>query len=171
MTASRSTPTVEIRRVADEDREAVLDIARELVRAGETYAFDADMPDEELWRYWSPLERGQGFVAVSEARLVGAFVLRRNQAGPGSHVGNASYVVRADARGLGVGRRMGEASLELATELGFRALQFNCVVSTNRGALRLWESLGFEIVGTIPEGFRLPDGRLVAHHIMHRKLP
>ena len=99
------------------------------------------------------------------------FVIRPNQPGPGSHVANASFAVRADRRGLGLGRRMGEAALELATELGYSAMQFNIVVSTNVHAVRLWRSLDFDIIGTVPDGFRLPDGTKVAHYVMHRPLP
>ena len=98
------------------------------------------------------------------------FVLRPNIPGPGSHVANASYAVRADVRGIGLGRQMGEASLELARELGYSAMQFNTVVSTNTGAIRLWRSLGFRSVGTIPDGFRLPGGETVAHYVMYRTL-
>lgn len=168
--------TVEIRPIAEADRDAVMDISRELVRAADTYAFAPDISDEELWRYWSPAAPGNGYVAVVNKRVVdekvvGAFVIRPNHPGPGSHVANASYAVRADVRGIGLGRRMGEASLELAAELGFRAMQFNIVIGTNRHAILLWRSLGFRVVGTIPEGFRLPDGRLVSHHIMYRSLP
>ena len=99
------------------------------------------------------------------------FVIRPNQPGPGSHVANASFAVRAGVRGLGLGRRMGEASLVLAAELGYSAMQFNIVVSTNVRALRLWRSLGFRVVGTVPDGFRLPDGTTVPHHVMYRALP
>lgn len=152
------------------DRAAVIDIARELVTSGETYAYEPDITDDELWEYWCPSSRGDGFVACAGGEVVGAFVIRPNQPGPGAHVANASYVVRADRRGRGLGRRMGEASIELATSLGYSSMQFNIVVSTNLAAVNLWRSLGFRIVGTIPRGFRLPDGRFVAHHIMYREL-
>lgn len=163
-------PAIEIRPVEVADRADVLHIARGLVRSADTYAYDPGTEDDELWSYWAPEGRGRGYVAISEGRVAGAFVIRPNHPGPGAHVANASYAVRADVRGLGLGRRMGEASLALAAEHGFRALQFNIVVSTNEHALRLWRSLGFRIVGTIPEGFRLPDGRLVDHHIMYQGL-
>ncbi len=78
---------------------------------------------------------------------------------------------RADVRGIELGRRMGEASLKLAAALGYSAMQFNTVVSTNSHAVRVWRSLGFRVVGTIPDGFRLPDGSTVSHHVMYRSLP
>lgn len=161
---------VDIRPILPEDREAVLHIARELVRARDAYAFDPDITEEELWRYWSPRPRGDGFVATRGEEVLGMFVLKPNHPGPGAHVANGSYAVRADQRGQGLGRAMGEASLRWAVELGYRALQFNAVVSTNEAALRLWTSLGFDVIGTVPEGFQLPDGRRVAHHILYRSL-
>lgn len=163
-------PATAIRPVSPGDREGLLQIARELVRSADTYAFDPGIDDESLWSYWSPRLPAHGFVAEVSGGVAGMFVLRPNHPGPGSHVANASYAVRADVRGLGLGRRMGEASLELARELGYRAMQFNIVVGSNRAALALWRSLGFRIVGTIPDGFRLPDGSFVRHHILFREL-
>lgn len=161
---------IDIRAISTEDRAAVLEIARELVRAADTYAFDRSVSDDDLWRYWSPDLPGRGYVSTVDGQAAGVFVIRPNHPGPGAHVANASYAVRAEARGQGLGRRMGEASVDIARDLGYRALQFNIVVDSNRGAIHLWQSLGFRIVGTIPKGFRLPDGRLVAHHIMFREL-
>lgn len=167
----RAETAVTIRAIVDADRDAVLHIARELVRSADTYAYDPGIDDEDLWRYWCPAGAGDGFVAELSGAVVGMFVIRPNHPGPGAHVANASYAVRADVRGIGLGRQMGQESLGLALELGYRALQFNAVVSTNMHAVRLWRSLGFRIVGTIPDGFRLPSGDYVAHHIMYRPLP
>jgi DNA-binding MarR family transcriptional regulator/ribosomal protein S18 acetylase RimI-like enzyme len=165
------TPAIHIRPLLDSDRQAVIHIARELVRTADTYAYDAAIDDDGLWRYWCPSAPGAGFAAVARDEVVGMFVIRPNNPGPGAHVANASYAVRADMRGMGIGRRMGEESLRIAADLGYRAMQFNTVVATNTNAIRLWRSLGFRIVGTIPGGFSLPDGRAVPHHIMFRSLP
>jgi GNAT superfamily N-acetyltransferase len=162
---------VMIRPVAESDRGKVVEIARALVVNADTYAFDPDVGDDELWAYFAPSSRGDGFVAEADGDVVGTFVIRPNQPGPGSHVANASFAVAADARGMGVGRRMGEAALDLAARLGYLAMQFNIVIATNDAAVRLWRSLGFEIIGTVPDGFRLPDGRLADHHVMFRSLP
>jgi DNA-binding MarR family transcriptional regulator/GNAT superfamily N-acetyltransferase len=161
---------VAVRGAAEADRDAVLHIARELVRSGDTYAYEPTIDDEALWRYWCPLGLGEGYVAELDDAVVGMFVIRPNIPGPGAHVANASFAVRADVRGIGLGRQMGEASLGLAAGLGYRAMQFNTVVGTNVNAIRLWRSLGFRIVGTIPDGFRLPDGAYAPHHIMYRTL-
>jgi DNA-binding MarR family transcriptional regulator/ribosomal protein S18 acetylase RimI-like enzyme len=179
LAAERDDPTrprherrsVAVRAAGEGDRDALLHIARELVRSADTYAYDPSIGDEELWRYWNPVGPGDGYVASLDDGVAGMFVIRPNHAGPGAHVANASYAVRADVRGIGLGRQMGEASLDIAAALGYRAMQFNAVVSTNEHAVRLWRSLGFRIVGTIPDGFRLPDGRYVPHHIMYRGLP
>lgn len=169
--AGREQRPVEVRRAAEADRASVLHIARELVRVADTYAYDPSISDDALWEYWSPSGPGDGFVAAVDEQVVGMFVIRPNHPGPGAHVANASYAVRADVRGIGLGRQMGEASLGIAADLGYRAMQFNAVVSTNEHAVRLWRSLGFRVVGSIPDGFRLPDGNYVPHHIMYRVLP
>ena len=159
-----------VRPIEPRDRGVVLEIARELVRSADTYAFDPEITDDELWAFWAPAEPARGYVAEVDGSVLGMFMMRPNQQGPGSHVANAGYAVHSDARGRGIGRQMAEESLEIANDLGYEAMQFNIVVSTNVGAIRLWKSLGFRIIGTIPEGFRMPDGRLVDFHVMHRKL-
>lgn len=167
---TRASIPVSIRPVAEADRDAVLHIARELVRTADSYAYDPDIDDDQLWAYWCPPAAGDGFVAEHDGAVVGLFVIRPNNPGPGSHVANASYAVRADVRGIGVGRGMGLASLDLAAELGYSGMQFNTVVSSNANAVHLWRSLGFRIVGAVPDGFRLPDGRTVPHYVMYRTL-
>lgn len=167
----RQPAPVSMRPATTADRAAVLHIARELVRTADTYAYDPDIEDEELWAYWCPPARGSGYVAELDGTVVGMFVIRPNHPGPGAHVANASYAVRADVRGIGLGRQMGEASLGLAAELGYGAMQFNTVVSTNANAVHLWRSLGFRIVGSVPDGFRLPDGHTVPYYVMYRTLP
>ncbi|MCP3939152.1 MAG: GNAT family N-acetyltransferase [Actinomycetia bacterium] len=161
---------VTIRAVRDSDRGAVVAIARQLVDSADTYTFDADIDDEALWQYFSPIVEGRGYVAELTGQVCGTFAIRPNQPGPGSHVANASFAVGSTARGHGVGRTMGEAALNIAAELGYRAMQFNIVVSTNEAAVRLWSSLGFEIVGTVPEGFRRPTGEYVDYYLMNRSL-
>ena len=90
--------------------------------------------------------------------------------GPGSHVATASFMVAAEARGQGVGRALGEAVIARAKAAGYRAMQFNAVVEANRSAVRLWQALGFEIIGTAPEAFDHPIEGLVGLHVMYRRL-
>lgn len=160
-----------VRPVGEHDRGAVVSIARGLVDS-DTYAFDPGVDDTELWMYFAPARPGHGYVAVDTAddRVLGAFVLRPNRPGAGSHVANGSYAVAAEARGRGVGRLMGERSIDEAQRLGFRSMQFNAVVASNTAALHLWRSLGFDIVGTVPDGFRLRNGAYADLHVMYRSL-
>jgi ribosomal protein S18 acetylase RimI-like enzyme len=102
--------------------------------------------------------------------IVGTYILRPNQSGPGSHVANAAFMVAPDARGMGIGRKMGEHSLSEARRIGFRAMQFNFVVSTNASAIRLWQQLGFKIIGTLPGAFRHPEKGYVDVYVMYRSL-
>ena len=163
------TRQLRIRSAADTDRDAIWNIFHEVVAAGDTYAFDPGMSREEALAYWF----GAGthtYVAESDGRVVGTYILRANQPGPGSHVANAAYMVAKDARGLGVGRKMAEHSLSEARRLGFRAMQFNFVVSTNASAIHLWQQLGFKIVGTLPGAFRHPRAGYVDVYVMFRSL-
>ena len=101
---------------------------------------------------------------------MGTYILRPNQSGGGAHVANAAFMVAPDARGHGVGRRMGEHCLSEARRMGFLAMQFNFVVSTNTRAIDLWKQLGFKIVGTLPGAFRHPEKGYVDVYVMYRAL-
>ena len=160
---------VEIRAATEADSDAIWNIFHEIVAAGDTYAFDPGMSREEALAYWFGADT-HTYVAEDDGCAVGTYILRANQAGPGAHVANAAYMVAKDARGLGVGRRMGEHSLTEARRLGFRAMQFNFVVSTNASGIHLWQQLGFKIVGTLPGAFRHPEAGYVDVHVMFRSL-
>ena len=158
-----------IRAAATVDRDAIWKIFHEVVAAADTYAIDPKISREEALAYWF----GAGtrtYVAESEGRIVGTYILRPNQSGGGSHVANAGFMVVPEARGRGMGRAMGEHSLNEARRLGFRAMQFNFVVSTNQSAVRLWQELNFEIVGTLPGAFRHPEKGYVDVYVMYRSL-
>ncbi|HEU5247096.1 MAG TPA: GNAT family N-acetyltransferase [Candidatus Udaeobacter sp.] len=160
---------MKIRAAAEADRDAIWEIFHEVVAAGDTYAIDPDVSREEALAYWSGADT-QTYVAESTGRVVGTYILRPNQSGGGSHVANAGFMVAPDARGQGIGRAMGEHCLNEARRLGFRAMQFNFVVSTNESAVRLWEDLGFKIVGTLPSAFRHPEKGYVDVYVMFRSL-
>ena len=102
--------------------------------------------------------------------IAGTYILRPNQSGGGSHVANAAFMVSASARGQGIGRAMAEHCLSEARRLGFRAMQFNYVISTNTAAIHLWQDLGFEIVATLPSAFRHPEKGYVDVYVMYRSL-
>jgi L-amino acid N-acyltransferase YncA len=158
-----------IRPATEADRDAIWNIFHEIVADGDTYAFDPKMSREGALAYWFRADT-HTYVAENKGHIVGTYILRTNQPGPGSHVANAAFMVAPDARGLGVGRRMGEHSLTEARRLGFRAMQFNFVVSTNTSAVRLWQQLGFKIVGTLPGAFRHARTDYVDVYVMFRSL-
>src|SRR5215468_3709302 len=156
---------LQVREASSTDRRPIWEIFRAVVAAGDTYAFDPNISREEALAYWlNPSNRC--FVAEREGRVVGTYILKANQTGLGAHVANAAFMVSPDARGLGVGLSMGEHSLAEARRLGFRAMQFNFVVSTNESAVRLWRRLGFEIVGTLPGAFRHSTRGFVDAYVM-----
>jgi L-amino acid N-acyltransferase YncA len=160
---------VTIREATDGDRDAVWEIFHAVVAEGDTYAFDPETPRDEALAYWFA-HGTRTYVAESDGRVVGTYVLRPNRFGLGSHVSNASFMVSTSARGLGVGRAMGEHSLDEARRLGYRAMQFNFVVSTNEPAVKLWQRLGFTIVGTLPGAFRHRTRGFVDVYVMFRPL-
>ena len=158
-----------IRAATDADRDAIWNIFHEIIAAGDTYAFDPQMPREEALAYWFRADT-HTYVAEEDGGVVGTYILRPNQSGPGSHVANAAFMVARDAEGAGVGRRMAEHCLTEARRTGFRAMQFNFVISTNARAIHLWNRLGFEIVGTLPGAFRHPEKGFVDVYVMYRSL-
>jgi L-amino acid N-acyltransferase YncA len=160
---------LEIRAATTTDRNPIWDIFHEVVSAGDTYAFDPNISREEALAYWFRAGT-HTYVAERDRRIVGTYILKANQPGPGSHVANAAFMVASDAQGSGVGRRMAEHCLSEARQLDFRAMQFNFVVSTNTPAINLWEQLGFKIVGTLPGASRHPEKRYVDVYIMFRSL-
>jgi L-amino acid N-acyltransferase YncA len=160
---------VEIREATVANRDAIWDIFREVVAASDTYAFDPGMSRQDALGYWFQANT-RTYIAESSGRILGTYLLRPNQSGGGSHVANAAFMVARDARGQGIGRAMGEHCLSEARRLGFRAMQFNFVVSTNESAIRLWEQLGFKIVGTLPGAFRNPEKGYVDVYVMYRSL-
>jgi ribosomal protein S18 acetylase RimI-like enzyme len=181
---------MKVRTATDADREAIWNIFREVVVAGDTYALDPNISREDALAYWfapgtrtyvaeadvvtnevAGLGKAMAFPTIVGTRQVlGTYILRPNQSGGGSHVANAGFMVSASARGQGLGRAMAEHCLSEAHRLRFRAMQFNYVISTNTAAIRLWQDLGFEIVGTLPSAFCHPDKGYINVYVMYRSL-
>ena len=160
---------VTIRSATASDHDSIWNIFHAVVAAGDTYFFDPTIRRDEAMAYWlAPANRC--FVAESSGDIVGTYILKPNHAGLGSHVANAAFMVAPNARRAGTGRGMGEHALREARRLGFRAMQFNFVVSTNEPAVRLWQALGFRIVGTLPGAFRHAQKGYVDAHVMFRSL-
>lgn len=160
---------VRLRRATDADWPAIWAIFCAVIASGDTYAWAPDMAEVEARRAWM----GPGlatYVAERGGEVVGTYVLKPNQPELGAHVANAGYMVRPGTFGSGVGAAMGEHSLAEARAAGYRAMQFNAVVSTNTRAIALWQRLGFAVIGTVPGGFRHRELGYVDLLIMHRRL-
>ena len=158
-----------IRQATETDGAAIWNIFHAVITPGDTYAFDPKMSRADALAYW--FRPGtHTYIAEKDQHVVGTYILRPNQSGGGSHVANAAFMVAPKARGLGVGKQMGEHCLSEARRLSFRAMQFNFVVSTNEAAIRLWKQLGFKIVGTLPAAFRHPERGYVDVYIMFLSL-
>ena len=158
-----------VRLATPADAAAIWRILEPVIRAGETYALPRDMSESEALAFWMG-EGREAFVAEEAGAVLGTCYLRPNQLGGGGHVCNAGYMVAEEARGKGVARAMCRDSLERARERGFRAMQFNFVVSTNTRAIALWQSLGFREIGRVPGGFHHPAHGFVDSLILFREL-
>ena len=158
-----------IRSANDRDQTAIWGILEPMIRAGETYTLPRDMVRENALAYWFSAEK-ETFVWEENGVVLGTYFLKANQQGGGAHVANCGYVTAPAAQGRGIARQMCLHSLERAKERGFRAMQFNFVVSTNERAIKLWTSLGFEIVGRLPLTFEHPRLGFVDALVMYRKV-
>ena len=158
-----------IRPAEARDRADVWEIFRATIAPGDAFVYDPNTPREEAMAYWfAPGTRT--YVAERNGRIIGSYILRQNRPGLGNHVANAGFMVDPTARGSGVGRAMGLHSLDEARQLGYRAMQFNFVISTNQSAVHLWQQLGFDIVGTVPGAFRHATKGFVDAYVMFRLL-
>ena len=158
-----------IRLARESDREAIWTIFHEVVAKGDTYALSPTISRAEALDYWFRSDT-YTYVAEDDGKTFGTYILRPNQVGPGRHVANAAFMVASEAAGRGIGYAMGEHCLAEARRVGFRAMQFNFVVSTNQAAIRLWQKLGFEIVGRLPQSFLHPTKGYVDAYVMFRSL-
>jgi L-amino acid N-acyltransferase YncA len=159
-----------IRPMIDGDWEQIYPFFHAIVAAGETYAYPEDLSSADARRYWVAAPPGRTVVAVDEDVVVGSATMGPNRPGRGSHVATASFMVDPDRQGRGTGRALGLDVLEWARSSGYRAIQFNAVVETNSGAVRLWQSLGFEILATVPEAFDHRKHGYVGLHVMYLPL-
>ena len=158
-----------IRKATENDFDGIWSIFQVVVSKGDTYVFSPEATRQDAFEYWF----GPGvtsYVAELDGRIAGMYKLIPNQRDLGSHVANASFMVSTDARGNGVGAALGRHCLEEARKAGFKAMQFNFVVSTNTGAVELWKKLGFQIVGTLPGAFRHMALGFVDAYVMYRLL-
>ena len=160
---------MKIRAAREEDYGSIWGILEPVMRRGDTYTLPRVLNKEDALAYWLAPGK-ETFVCEEHGAVLGTYFLRRNQEGGGGHVANCGYVTSATAQGRGVGRAMCAHSLERARVRGFRAVQFNFVVSTNERAVKLWRELGFEIVGRLPEAFAHPERGFVDALVMYKRL-
>ena len=160
---------IDIRRAGENDWDQIWPIVHEVFQSGATYAYPPETDKEEAYQIWMASPTAT-YVALSDGQVVGTYYLKPNQPALGSHVCNAGYMVSSDARGRGIARKMCTHSLKEALTLGFRAMQYNLVVATNKFAIELWKSMGFEIIGTLPRAFNHKELGIVDAHVMYRLL-
>ncbi|CAH1905332.1 N-acetyltransferase [Candidatus Nitrotoga sp. HW29] len=158
-----------IREATREDFDQIWPIFHEIAAAGETYAYPRDITKAEALRQWVEVPR-KTFVFEDNGQVLGTYYIKTNQSGPGSHVCNCGYMVSSAARGRGLASAMCEHSQKIASELGYKAMQFNFVASNNEGAVKLWHKLGFDTVGRLPKAFRHPSKGYVDALVMYKWL-
>jgi len=159
---------VPIREAVPDDWPAIHPIFASIVTAGRTYAYPEDATVDRARELW--MGQGRVVVAVDDDAVVGTATMGPNRPGRGSHIATGSFMVAPQAQGRGVGRLLGRHVVEWCRQTGFRGIQFNAVVETNTAAVRLWQSLGFTIIGTVPGAFRHPDDGYVGLHVMFMPL-
>lgn len=158
-----------IREAVESDWPAFWPILREAFSTGDTYPFPPDISEEDARRAWMDVPQAT-YVAEEGGAVLGTYYLKPNQPGLGSHVCNAGYIVARAARRRGLGSALCAHSMDEARRLGFRAMQFNLVVVTNEGAVRLWKDMGFRVIGTVPGAFNHKTHGYVDALIMYQEL-
>jgi len=160
---------VQISEITKSDFEVFWPVFKEVVLAQETYAFDPKIDFETAYNLWC-LSPHKSFVIKENGLILGSYYIKANALGPSSHISNCGYMVSPESRGKGVARKLCLHSQQVAKELGYSAMQFNSVVSTNEVAIKLWEKLGYNIIGTIPNAYKHKKLGLVDSYIMHKQL-
>ncbi len=160
---------IDIRKALENDKPAIWRIIKAVIAGGDTYVFAPDATEEEMMAYWFAPDK-YNYVAEIDGEIAATFWLRANQPGLGKHVGNAAYMVSPAAHGKGIGKQIALWSLDEAKRLGFTAMQFNFVVKSNAVAVKLWQSVGFDIIGEIPDAFDHHREGYTNAYIMYRKL-
>jgi len=159
-----------IRAAVDEDWVKIWPIFSQIVAAGQTYAYPEDLSLIAARQLWMEEAPAQTVVAVDGDVVLGSAKMGPNRPGRGAHVSTASFMIDPAAQGRGLGRALGEYAIGWARAAGFHSMQFNAVVESNTAAVHLWRSLGFQILGTVPEAFDHPQNGLVGLHVMYRRL-
>lgn len=160
----------DIRKFHEADWPAVWPLLRATFAAADTYTFPPDSSEADIHTAWVEAPRATFVACDAEGAILGTYFIKANQLGLGDHVCNCGYVVAPEAQGRGIAASMCEHSQRIAVEVGFRAMQFNFVVATNERAVRLWERLGFAVVGRLPGVFRHKSQGFVDALVMFKTL-
>lgn len=161
---------MKLRKYQESDWSQVWPILEKVFRAGETYAFSPVITQQDAHRVWIEAPQETYVATDQENRVLGTYYIKPNQPGLGAHVCNCGYIVSENARGQGVASGMCEHSQQVAVKLGFKAMQYNLVVSTNEGAIRLWKQLGFQVAGILPNAFNSKSAGYVDALVMYKQL-
>ncbi|MEW7289124.1 GNAT family N-acetyltransferase [Aquimarina sp. 2304DJ70-9] len=160
---------MKIREATQKDYDAIWEIFKKVIKTGDTYVFDPRTPKKDLTRHWFASYM-KTYVVEENNTILGTYIIKPNQIDLGSHICNCSYMVDPDSHGKGIGKILCEHSLKNAKEIGYNAMQFNSVVSTNIPAIKLWEKYNFEIIGTIPKGYKHSSLGYVDAYVMFREI-
>lgn len=160
---------MQIREAGESDFERIWPIFKSIVSQGDTYAYDINTTKQDGFKAWMtyPLKT---YIVEDDGEVLGTYYIVTNHNGPGAHVCNCGYMVSSKARGRGLATSMCEHSQQVAKALGYKAMQFNFVASSNLGAIRLWEKLGFNKVGTLPGAFAHPTKGFIDAFVMYKWL-
>ncbi len=160
---------MKIREATQNDYDAIWEIFKNVIKTGDTYVFDPNTKKEDLSIHWLASHM-KTYVLAEGEKTLGTYIIKPNQIDLGSHIANCSYMVHPNYHGKGIGKMLCEHSLENAKKIGYKALQFNSVVSTNIPAVKLWKKYGFKIIGTIPKGFKHSSLGYVDAYIMYKEI-
>lgn len=161
---------MEIRKYLEPDWGQLWPAIEKVFRSGETYPFSPDITEPDAWKVWIDLPQETYVATAGDGEILGTYYIKPNQPGLGSHVCNCGYIVSESARGKGVASAMCEHSQQVAVEAGFRAMQYNLVVSINEVAVRLWKKQGFQVIGILPKAFKSKSAGYVDALVMYKEL-
>lgn len=160
---------MKINEITEQDFQLFWPVFKQIIQAESSYAFEPSMAIDAAYQLWC-LSPDKCFVMKEDQRVLGSYYIKANAAGPGGHIANCGYMVAPESRGKGVARKMCQHSQEVALSLGYRAMQFNAVVSSNTVAIQLWEKLGFTIIGTVPNAYKHKTLGFIDSYIMYKPL-
>lgn len=154
---------------SEEEKKELYELFLEIIKEGDSYPQTLPYSFEEFFNYF--FAKGSTVLICKEnQKIVGGFYLKPNFPGKSSHIGNCGYIVNKDYRGQKIGFHLGKCSIDIAKELGYKSIIFNLVIKENIRAVKLWEKLGFKIIGTIPDAVKINNDKFHDAYIMFLNL-